>query len=107
MIVAEPRGFMQDIVQASRLRSQSASMIPDRQREDPPTKGTGWADAVPLKPPPGIEIVDRLCIEQDKRDRAAANRVRIETELAEAMMRNTGPRVETEWDPFDREHLSK
>ena len=111
MIAAEPRGFMQDIVQASRHRSQSASPIPGRTRpdeDDPPAKGTGWSAAVPLKPPPGIEIVDRLCIEQDKRDRAAMVKVKLETALIEAELEQAkAPRIETEWDPFDREHLNK
>jgi hypothetical protein len=36
----------------------------------PPGSGTGWRDAAELRPPPGINYVDRLVDEQDRRDRA-------------------------------------
>jgi hypothetical protein len=34
-----------------------------------PGGGTGWRTAAPLGPPPGINYVDRLVDEQDRRDR--------------------------------------
>jgi hypothetical protein len=40
-----------------------------------PVRGSGWTDQVPLKPPEGINYVDRLCDaadRQDKLDRLAA-----------------------------------
>jgi hypothetical protein len=44
-----------------------------------------------VKPPPGIDTIDRMVEAQDRADRAAAVRVRIQTELMEAMMRDKAP----------------
>jgi hypothetical protein len=33
-------------------------------------RGTGWADEIPLKSPPGVGILDRLMDAQDAQDRA-------------------------------------
>jgi hypothetical protein len=111
-IAAEPRGFMQDIIQASRLRSQSASFIPDRQRSKetprPPSGGS-----VPLKPVDGINAMDRIAEAFARRDRADAMReridtVRVETQWREFLMEQAkGPRVEHDYEPFDRENMEK
>jgi hypothetical protein len=31
-------------------------------------RGSGWIDPQPLKPPPGIEIIDRMIDAQDRKD---------------------------------------
>jgi hypothetical protein len=35
-------------------------------------KPGGWSEPLPLKPPPGTELVDRLVDAQDRKDRAEA-----------------------------------
>jgi hypothetical protein len=104
-IAAEPRGFMQDIIQASRHRSNSASLLPDRQRsEEKPRPASGGT--APIQPVPGISHIDRICEAQDRADRAAAIRQRIENDWIESHF-DKGPRIETEWNPFDRENMNK
>jgi hypothetical protein len=36
-----------------------------------PKKGTGWRELEPLKPPPGIELLDRMMDVEDAKDKAA------------------------------------
>jgi hypothetical protein len=43
-------------------------------------RGTGWQKDYPLEPPPGIALIDAMCAQQDRRDRAE----RIEAALKEA-----------------------
>ena len=82
-IAAEPNGFMQDIIQASRQRSQSASLLPPRQRsEEKPRSPSGGTTEI--KPPPGIDLIDKMCIEQDRLDRAAALRQQLELAQTES-----------------------
>src|SRR5215469_15317228 len=66
--------LIKDIVaDARRGISQSASMIPDRQRSSAEAQqGNGWVEPAPLKPPAGIEHIDRLVAQQDRADCAAA-----------------------------------
>jgi hypothetical protein len=103
---AVPTSLIRDIVSdAYRGIAQSTSMIPDRHRSQdrprPPSGGT-----VPIQPPPGIEIIDRLCQAQDRADRAAAVRVRIETEMVEAAMANKVTyKAETEYNPYSRDRM--
>ena len=96
---------MEDIIRASRQRSQSASLIPDRQRskERPrvPSGGT-----IERKPPPGINYIDRMCEAQDRVDRAAATRVRVETALVEAIMNDKiSNKIKSDYNPFSRERM--
>ena len=91
---------MADIIQASRLRSHSASLIPDRQRsEEKPRAVSGGS--VPIQPPPGIADIDRLCDAADRADRAAAARVRMEALMSD----KTPHRAKFEYDPYDRARL--
>lgn len=60
--------------------SQSASMIPTRSSEPPPTKGSGWVEAAPLKSP-DTRWIDAQIDAADRRDRAI--RLQQEIELAE------------------------
>jgi len=102
-IAAEPRGFMQDIIQASRQRSQSASLIPDRQRVEEKPRPPDGGGTVPIEPAPGIAHLDRIAESFARADRAAAARVRIDNELAEAMMKNKAQnKAKTEYDPAQR-----
>jgi hypothetical protein len=49
----------------------------------PEAKTGGWVDPQPLKPPPGIDIIDAMCDAQDARDRA--DRLREEVARLEAL----------------------
>jgi hypothetical protein len=54
---------MSDIVADSRRGvSQNTSISPEKPR------GTGWIDPLPLKSPPGIDVIDKLVDAQDRRD---------------------------------------
>jgi hypothetical protein len=39
---------------------------------DEVAKSRGWIDPQPLKPPPGLNIIDAMCDAQDRRDRLDA-----------------------------------
>jgi hypothetical protein len=39
---------------------------------DPPVKPSGWVDPLPLKPPPGVNLADRIVDAQDQKDRVEA-----------------------------------
>ena len=85
--------------------SQSASMIPpDRGPAKP--RGTGWQEAAPMQSPPGIDHIDRIVEAQTRADRAAAIRQRIESDWIESHF-DKGPRVESEWNPFDAKNMKK
>jgi hypothetical protein len=90
--------LMHDIVMDGRRGiSNSASMIPDRERSRPVEKGTGWVDPRPLGPPPGAEAggaIDRMVEADTQRQREEAelerqkkmlDRVRINMQLAEEL----------------------
>jgi len=85
--------------------SQSTSMIPPRSAEPPSPKGSGWIDSAPVKPPSGVDYVDRLCEAQSRADRAAAVRQKIEIEWIEAHFRRDPYRAATEYSPFDKKRL--
>jgi hypothetical protein len=92
------------VADARRGIPQSASMIPPS-REPAKPKGTGWVEAAPLKSP-DTRWIDAQIDAQDQRDRAAAVRVRVETELAEAMMRDKiSYKAKTEYHPYSRDRM--
>jgi len=106
LVANEPKGFMQDIIQASRQRSQSASLLPDRLRsEDKPRAPSGGT--VPIESPPGLQYVDRLCEAAARNDRLAALKVKVETDWLFQLEQTKGPRIESEFNPFDRENMRK
>ena len=81
--------LVRDIVSDFRAPiSQSTSMIPPARREPPPPKGSGWQDAAPIKPPSGIDIIDRMVANQDRADKAAAIRRRLEADWIERQLLN-------------------
>jgi hypothetical protein len=61
----------------------------------------------------GIDAMDRIAEAFARRDRADAVRARIETVRVETQWREfeleqaKGARIESEYEPFDREHLEK
>jgi hypothetical protein len=74
MVAAEPKGFMQGVVQDNRAPTGRPGMIPDSGQPTSPRPsagdGTGWSRSIPLSPPPGVAQADRLMDAQDQRDRA-------------------------------------
>jgi hypothetical protein len=74
MIAAEPRGFMKGVVHDNRAPTGRPGMIPEQPSNVRPDSGpantSGWREASPLRPPPGVAQADKLMDEQDRRDRA-------------------------------------
>jgi hypothetical protein len=72
MVAAEPRNFMRDVVRDNRAPTTPA-MIPSSQSTggggSAPVNTSGWREATPLGPPPGVAQADRLMDEADRRDR--------------------------------------
>jgi hypothetical protein len=81
-------------------RPQSGSMIPPRQRDEGPPRAASGGTA-PLRQPPGIDIIDRMCDAQARADRAAAIRQQAETEWIEAHF-DKGPRIAKDYNPLAR-----
>jgi hypothetical protein len=106
VIGAEPKGFMQDIVQASRLRSQSASLIPDRQRsQDPPRQVSGGTAELKT---PYTRDMDRVGEAFAYDAKMAALKVKIETRQLELQIEQAKrPLVESEYEPFDWENMKR
>jgi hypothetical protein len=73
---AVPDSLMRDIVMDNRRGiSNSASMIPDHERNKPVARGTGWVDPAPIRPPPGAEpggAIDRMVEADTRRQREEA-----------------------------------
>jgi hypothetical protein len=74
MVAAEPKGFMHDVaLRDNRAPTGRPGMIPDSRQPSGPAGGaantTGWRDATPIGPPPGIGWVDAICIADDVRQR--------------------------------------
>src|SRR5262249_8859476 len=97
--------LVKDIVaDAYRGISQTASMIPPS-REPAKPKGTGWVEA-PLIKAPDTRWIDAQTAAQDQRDRTAAIRARVESAWIESHF-DKGPRIESEYEPFDSAHMKK
>jgi hypothetical protein len=104
MIRTVPDSLVRDLVSDFRrgpsVRSSLASSV---QSEKPRAPSSGTTE---VKPPPGINYIDQMCEAQDRIDRAAAARVRVETELMEAMMNEkTLRRVKSDYNPYSRERM--
>jgi hypothetical protein len=74
MIKAAGTDVVQSIVQdhvgkADVSRPSSMAATPDRA---PPAKGTGWAREIPLRPPEGVEHIDRMVEAQTAKERLHA-----------------------------------
>jgi len=79
MVAAVPDRLMRDIVGDARRSVQPRSMIAEPQRtEEPKPKGSGFIDPVPIKPPPGIKLLDEMMDVQDELDRRSAVASRVD-----------------------------
>jgi hypothetical protein len=89
---AVPDSLMAEIVADGRRGiSNSASMIPDHERNKPVVKrGTGWVNAAPIRQPSGAEpggLIDQM-VEADtqrQRQEAVAKTVKLNLEMAETL----------------------
>jgi hypothetical protein len=56
-----PTGMLRDIVHDNRAPTGRPGMIPQQSdaRAPVPSPTPGWVDPTPLRPPPGIELIDR------------------------------------------------
>jgi hypothetical protein len=84
--------------------SQSASPIPPAREKSVRPKGSGWQDAQPVSQPPGINIIDKMCDEQDRAAKIASIRQRAENAWIESHF-DKKPRVQSDYNPFDRRRL--
>jgi hypothetical protein len=72
---AVPDRVIREIVSDNRSRSGPSSIAATasnkRTYEDgePQERGTGWAKEVPIRPPDGVDLIDRLVDAQDAIDR--------------------------------------
>jgi hypothetical protein len=77
MQAAAPDNVCAGIVRDNRAVPGRRSALPPSQQlsngrdSEPPSNTTGWRDAIPIGPQPGIQHVDRLLDEADRRDRLA------------------------------------
>jgi hypothetical protein len=104
---AAPTSLIRDIVSdAYRGISQSASLIPPRQRSENRPRPASGGPAGEVKPPPGIEHIDRLCDEADRRARAVAVQQKMELEWIEELLERRNPnKAKFEYDPFSRSRM--
>jgi hypothetical protein len=72
---AAPDSLVRDIVNDHRGAPEGPTSIVRRARaEQDVERGTGWTKPAPLKPPPGVSILDRVMDAQDALDRADRER---------------------------------
>lgn len=71
MMLAVPDKLMADIVHDHRRDVHSPSSLGTKPNEvsEPVKRGSGWQEATPLGPPPGIDLVDRVAEGFEKRER--------------------------------------
>jgi hypothetical protein len=73
MAKAVPDRVVRDIVSDARSLGGKPSSIAasnkTNEKGEPQERGTGWAKEQPLRPPEGVEWIDRLVDAQDERDR--------------------------------------
>jgi hypothetical protein len=71
MCNAVPDSVMRGVIHDNRAPTGRPGMIPEQpSRGSNVVRGTGWVDAPPLRPPPGVAQADKIVDEFDRRDRA-------------------------------------
>ena len=99
--------LMADVVaDFRRPLSNSASMIPEKQRaagtERPPSGG----GTVEVRPPPGVNYIDRMCDAADRQEQIARARIELENQWIESHF-TKGPRIERDYNPFSGPQMDK
>ena len=82
MVAAEPKGFMAGVVSDNRGPTSPSSAVPRSQQvtgdqgsgASAGSGGSGWRDATPIGPPPGIGWVDAQLIADDVKQRSKDKR---------------------------------
>jgi hypothetical protein len=73
-----PDDLMRQIVEDNRrggdIHGRASAGPPPKAQQEPPRSNNGWVDPPKIRPPEGIEHVDRLVDMQDKLDAAARAR---------------------------------
>jgi hypothetical protein len=71
MLKATPDRLMRDLTADARRASPMQPSSPiARDAEPAPARGNGWQESLSLEPQPGIDLIDRMCLAQDARDRS-------------------------------------
>jgi hypothetical protein len=89
MIRAVPNSLIRDIVNDSRRGPTPPSSLASSVQSEKPRAPSGGT--APLQPPPGLNYVDALCDEADRRARAVAIQQRMETEWIEGLLERRNP----------------
>jgi hypothetical protein len=77
MLLATPDSLMRDLAADARRSRAPSSIAPAKAEhaEPRPSVGiNGWVDPLPLRPPAGVAICDRMLDGQDARDRRERER---------------------------------
>jgi hypothetical protein len=85
MIRAVPDSLLRDIVNDIRRGPAVRSSLASRPQSSEPARPVGGG-TVPIQPPPGIDIIDRMCASQAAIERTAAIKQRIESEWIEHLI---------------------
>jgi hypothetical protein len=83
---------IRDLVNDSRrgpTQRSSLAALPDSERPDAEPWRTKAAE-IPREPPPGQDLIGRMCDAQDARDRAAAIRQALDTAMVERLAQKPG-----------------
>jgi hypothetical protein len=75
MLKAAPNSVVHDIVfdhVGKRDVLQPSSIIPENNRSTPVERGTGWIDPRKLDKQPGIDLIDKMCLNADMQERLKA-----------------------------------
>jgi hypothetical protein len=104
MLKATPDSLMRDLMaDARRGISNSASMIPDRERKQPTARGTGWVEPPKVRPPDNIELIDAMCGDPKALREKAEKLAKINMQAYEDQRRfeQEQRRRDRELDPYD------
>ena len=95
--------LLRDIVNDSRRGPTAPSSLASSVQSEPRRPSGATA---PIQPPPGIEHIDRLCDEADRRARAVAVQQKLALEWIEGLLERRNPhKAKTNYDPFSRERM--
>jgi hypothetical protein len=105
VIRAVPNSLLRDIVADSRRGPTAPSSLARPVQSEPRQAGGGTAA---LKPPPGIDHIDRIGQAFAHNDKMAALKVKVETQWLEFHLEQAKrPLVESEYEPFDSENMKR
>jgi hypothetical protein len=69
MMKVTPEGLMKEL-RADALKPNPVTGSAPQPQSQPVRRGSGWAKPIPVEPPPGVAILDKIMDEQDRLDRA-------------------------------------